>query len=74
MTEKQFRWDSPPHHSKERCLDVPGLGRYLVRREAPRARTFIVLLNGKKTAYSGRTMEEAMAIVERALRGVGLES
>jgi len=58
-------WDSPPHHPDMRCLDVAGVGRYLVRRECKGSRRWVVLLNGKATVYDGRSREEAMKAVER---------
>lgn len=56
-------WDKPTRQPKALCTDGPW-GRYLIRREAPGARWFIVLLNGKRTSYGGDTMEQAKRSIE----------
>lgn len=68
------KWDSPTHNPKKRILDVPGIGRYLVQRERPRAAWFVVLLNGKKTSYGGDTLEAAMKSVERVVEAQAFQS
>jgi hypothetical protein len=61
-----LRWEETSQHS---FVDVPNVGRYLVRRRAPRSREWVALLSGKSTSFNG-SREEVKAMVERFVRSV----
>lgn len=60
------RWDKALY-TNEPIIDVPGLGRYIVRCTAQGSRTWRAWLNNKPTSYYG-TKQDVMAAVDRAIR------
>lgn len=52
-----LRWDHPPHDADTDIVDVPGVGRYMIKREGRGKRTFAVWLNNKRTTYNGSRAE-----------------
>lgn len=60
----QLRWDKPPHRTNDRVADVSGIGRYHIRRSAPRVAQWDVRLNGKLLAQTN-SAEEAVGFAER---------
>lgn len=57
-------WNKPPHRTNDRISDVPGVGRYHVRRSAPRVAQWDVRLNGMLLAQVN-SAEEAIGFAER---------
>jgi hypothetical protein len=54
-------------YTRNPFLDVPGVGRYLIKREQKGSRVFRVYLNNTRTAYYG-TVDECKVAVEGAVR------
>jgi hypothetical protein len=64
-TAKDFcLWDQA-QYSKDPVIDVPGIGRYRIKRER---RIFRAYLNGQSTSYFDPKVENVKAMVERAIR------
>lgn len=61
-----LRWDKAPY-THNWIVDVPGLGRYLIKRLGKGSRTFRAYLNNKPTAYFGNE-EQIKRAIERTVR------
>lgn len=73
MTEHIIRWDHPPHHPKDWVTDLPGVGRYHVKRVAHR-HYWTASFSGRPTAFSGSTADEVKAMCERTIRAFEVTS
>ena len=60
MPNRIIRWEPPLYGPREFIADVPGVGRYHVRRLSPRLRGWIVRLNGRQVAGPFDTAQSAM--------------
>jgi hypothetical protein len=57
-------WDHPPHNPDKWIADVPGIGRYLIRRRMKGSREHVLMLNDTSTKHYG-TVDQLKATVER---------
>jgi hypothetical protein len=74
MSDPIIRWEHAPGGVKNGLLtDVPGLGRYLIKRTAPHSRTFRAYLNNRPTSYFSDTADDVKQAVERAIRQRAVE-
>jgi hypothetical protein len=67
-----LRWEREPYGGKAEFVDVPGTGRYLVKRIAPHQRMFRAWLNGKPTSFFGETMDHVKSSVQRSVTALRL--
>lgn len=69
MREHIIRWEKAPYQRNVYVTDVPGIGRYLVKR-VPRSSTWIAMRNGEPTALREDTLEAIQQSVENVIRAV----
>ena len=62
-----LRWE-PVSGKKGEFVDVPNVGRYLIKREEPRSRTWRAFLSGKRTTFASADIGAVRSMVERAVR------
>jgi hypothetical protein len=69
-----IRWDSIQYNTAVRVADVPGAGRYCVKRRKTRARDWSVFLNGDCIATAFPSRDAAMNHVNNLHHAKGLTS
>jgi hypothetical protein len=73
MEDTMLRWEKAPYGSSAWFADVPGVGRYLIRRRESRRHEFVLLLNNVRTKYYG-SADELKRTVERICNAARMSS
>jgi hypothetical protein len=67
-----LRWEPAPYTRKKECfVDVPGVGRYLIKRVGRSSHNYRAHLNGAGTTFWG-TVDEVKLMVQRAVDAMQL--
>jgi len=61
-------WKTLPYGMRGKHIDIPGIGRYVIRPESKGSRTWRAYLNSTRTQFSGIGEEPVRAMVERFIR------